>query len=126
MGKLLQNFRRIALVAAFCCSAVFGQTEAAPKNILFLGDSLTAGLGVAPQQAFPALIGEKIHAARLPFQVINAGVSGDTTSGGLRRVDWLMQQNTDVLVLELGANDGLRGLGVPAMKANLQAIMARV
>ena len=105
----------------FCCAApAFGGT------ILFLGDSLTAGLGVEESQAFPALIQEKIRAANLPYEVINAGLSGDTTAGGLSRLDWILQKPVDVLVLELGANDGLRGLPVPAMKTNLQAIIDRV
>ncbi len=95
-------------------------------SILFLGDSVTAGLGIEQSQAFPALIQEKIRAANLPFDVINAGVSGDTSAGGLRRVDWLLQRPIDVLVLELGANDGLRGLPVSELKANLQAIIDKV
>lgn len=94
-----------------------------PKTVVFLGDSLTAGLGVQPTEAFPALVGEKIRAAGLPFEVQNAGLSGDTSAGGLRRIDWLLQHRIDVLVLELGANDGLRGLDLKAMKANLQAII---
>lgn len=93
------------------------------KTLVFLGDSLTAGLGLPPSEAFPALIAEKIHAAGLPFQIENAGLSGDTSAGALRRIDWLLQQRIDVLVIELGANDGLRGLPVKSMKANLQAII---
>ncbi|MDQ6809935.1 MAG: arylesterase [Verrucomicrobiota bacterium] len=99
---------------------------AGAKTIVFLGDSLSAGLGVEHSEAFPALIADKIHAANLPFQVENAGLSGDTTAGGLRRVDWLLQRKIDVLVLELGGNDGLRGLPVANMKANLEAIVAKV
>jgi acyl-CoA thioesterase I len=93
------------------------------KTVVFLGDSLTAGLGVQPTEAFPALVGEKIRAAGLPYQVENAGLSGDTSAGGLRRIDWLLQRRIDLLVLELGANDGLRGLDLKSMKANLQAII---
>jgi acyl-CoA thioesterase I len=95
----------------------------AKKTIVFLGDSLTAGLGVQPAEAFPALVGEKIRAAGLPFEVENAGLSGDTSAGGLRRIDWLLQRRIDLLVLELGANDGLRGLDLKSMKANLQSII---
>ena len=95
-------------------------------TILFLGDSLTAGLGLKPAQAYPALIEEKIREKKLPFEVINAGVSGDTTAGGLARLDWLLQKKIDVLVLALGANDGLRGLPIAQTKANLQAIIDRV
>lgn len=97
--------------------------SAAEKTIVFLGDSLTAGLGVQPTEAFPALVGEKIRAAGLPYDVENAGLSGDTSAGGLRRIDWLLQRRIDLLVLELGANDGLRGLDLKSMKANLQAII---
>ncbi len=106
---------------AFCCEGpAWGGT------ILFLGDSLTAGLGVEPAQAFPALIQEKIRAKNLPFEVINAGLSGDTTAGGLSRLDWVLQRPIDILVLELGANDGLRGLPVVELKKNLQTLIDRV
>ena len=101
-------------------SPAFGGT------ILFLGDSLTAGLGVEQAQAYPALIQEKIRQKNLPYEVINAGVSGDTTAGGVARLDWILQKKIDVLVIALGANDGLRGLPVAQMKANLQAIIERV
>jgi len=93
------------------------------KTVVFLGDSLTAGFGVEPAEAFPALVADKIRAAGLPFEVENAGLSGDTSAGGLRRIDWLLQRPIDVLVIELGANDGLRGLDLKAMKTNLQAII---
>jgi len=95
-------------------------------TILFLGDSLTAGFGVEEGEAFPSLIKEKIEAQRLPFEVINAGLSGDTSAGGLRRLDWLLQRSIDIAVIELGANDGLRGLPVAAMKTNLQSIIDRL
>jgi acyl-CoA thioesterase I len=98
-------------------------TPVSQKNVVFLGDSLTAGLGVQPTEAFPALVGEKIRAAGLPYQVENAGLSGDTSAGGLRRIDWLLQRRIDLLVVELGANDGLRGLDLKSMKENLQAII---
>ena len=97
--------------------------EPAKKRMVFLGDSLTAGLGVQSSEAFPALVAEKVHAAGLPFEVENAGLSGDTSAGGLRRIDWLLQRPIDILVLELGANDGLRGLDLKSMKTNLQAII---
>src|SRR6267143_793244 len=100
-----------------------GPTTPAAKTIVFLGDSLTAGLGLPPSEAFPALIAEKIRAAGLPFQVENAGLSGDTSAGALRRTDWLLQRPIDVLMIELGGNDGLRGLPVKSLKANLQAII---
>jgi acyl-CoA thioesterase-1 len=97
--------------------------EPQKKRVVFLGDSLTAGLGVQSSEAFPALVAEKVHAAGLPFEVENAGLSGDTSAGGLRRIDWLLQRPIDILVLELGANDGLRGLDLKSMKTNLQAII---
>jgi len=95
----------------------------APRVVLFLGDSITAGYGLDPSQAFPALIQQKIDAQRWNFKVINAGQSGDTSAGGLGRMDWLLKNKIDVLVLELGANDGLRGLPVENSKKNLQAII---
>jgi acyl-CoA thioesterase-1 len=97
----------------------------APKTILFLGDSITAGYGIDQSDAFPARIQEKIDARRWPFKVINAGQSGDTSAGGLSRLDWLLRNRIDILVLELGANDGLRGLPVENTRKNLQAIIDR-
>jgi acyl-CoA thioesterase-1 len=97
--------------------------DTSKKTLVFLGDSLTAGLGVQPGEAFPAIVAEKIRAAGLPFEVQNAGLSGDTSAGGLRRIEWLLQRPIDLLVLELGANDGLRGQDLKSMKANLQSII---
>jgi acyl-CoA thioesterase I len=97
--------------------------EQPKKRVVFLGDSLTAGLGVQSSEAFPALVAEKVRAAGLPFEVENAGLSGDTSAGGLRRIEWLLQRPIDILVLELGANDGLRGLDLKSMKTNLQTII---
>ncbi len=94
-----------------------------PKIVLFLGDSITAGYGVGADLAFPSLIQRKIESKGWKFRVVNAGQSGDTTAGGLRRVDWLLKQPVDVLVLELGANDGLRGVPAEVTKENLQAII---
>jgi acyl-CoA thioesterase-1 len=93
--------------------------------ILFLGTSLTAGYGIGADRAYPALIQKKIDAAGLDFRVINAGVSGETSAGALRRVDWLLQQPISVLVVETGANDGLRGLSADSLRANIQAILDR-
>lgn len=108
---------------------VAGQSFTAPKperrSILVLGDSLAAGYGLEPGQAFPLLLQDKIDAAGLPFEVINAGLSGDTSAGGLRRLDWLLKRKVEVLVLELGGNDGLRGLSPETTKTNLQAIIDR-
>ncbi len=96
------------------------------KAIVFFGNSLTAGLGLDPQQAFPALIQEKIKQRGWDFQVVNAGLSGETTAGGVRRIEWVLQRPIDVFVLELGANDGLLGLPVAQAKQNLQTIIDRV
>lgn len=94
-----------------------------PKSILFLGDSITAGYGLDQSQAFPALIQDKIDALNLNYTVVNAGLSGETSSGGLRRVGWLFRSKVDILVLELGANDGLRGIDLSVTKSNLQQII---
>ena len=96
------------------------------KTIVVLGDSLAAGLGVDPSEAFPALIQKKIDAAGWKDTVVNAGVSGDTSADGLARINWLLKQRIDVLILELGGNDGLRGFPVEATKTNLQAVIDRV
>ncbi len=128
MGKLTLGFCRGALALILFAAGVFAQTPPTvndTKSVVFLGDSLSAGLGVKPAEAFPALIAEKIRAANLPYQVENAGLSGDTTAGGLRRIDWLLQKPIAVLVIELGGNDGLRGLPVAALKSNLEEIIAK-
>lgn len=111
------------LLALLFMLAACGQAAAAVKTVLFLGDSLTAGYGVDREEAYPALIQEKVKAAALPWRVINGGVSGDTTAGGLRRIDWLLKQPVDVLVIELGGNDGLRGVKPAETKKNLQGII---
>ena len=115
----------IALGLSLFFPALRAETQPTPgkRSLVFLGDSLTAGLGVQSNEAFPNLVAEKISAAGLPFKVENAGLSGDTTAGGLRRIDWLLQRPIDVLVIELGANDGLRGLDLKSMKTNLQTII---
>ncbi len=97
------------------------------KNILFFGDSLTAGYGLEdPSAAFPGVIQTKVDSAKLPYSIINAGVSGETTAGGKSRIDWVLKQKVDVFVLELGANDGLRGIPVKETTENLQAIVDKV
>ncbi len=93
--------------------------------MVVLGDSLATGYGLDVAQSYPALLQEKINAAGWKFAVRNAGVSGDTTAGGLRRLDWVLRQRVDVLVLALGGNDGLRGIAPAATKANLQAMIVR-
>ena len=98
----------------------------AAKRLLFFGNSLTAGYGVEPEQAFPALVGDKIDSLKLGYEVVNAGLSGETTAGGRSRVGWILRQPVDVFVLELGGNDGLRGLPLSATRANLQGIIDTV
>jgi acyl-CoA thioesterase-1 len=91
--------------------------------VLFVGTSLTAGLGLDPSEAFPALVQQKIDAAGLRYRVVNGGVSGETSAGALRRLDWLLREPVAVLVVETGANDGLRGQDPAATRANVQAIL---
>ncbi len=103
-------------------------SAAEPKTILFFGDSLTAGYGLddPATEAFPGLIEARLKEAGLPYRVVNAGLSGETTAGGLRRVDWILRQPVDIFVLGLGGNDGLRGVPVTASKANLRGIIEKV
>ena len=97
------------------------------KTVVFFGNSLTAGYGLSPSQAFPALIQKKIDSLGLPYTVVSAGVSGETSSGGKTRIDWILQQPVDIFVLELGANDGLRGiLPLSITRQNLQDIIDSV
>lgn len=93
------------------------------KTILFFGNSLTAGYGVDVEEAFPAKIQDILDSLTLDYNVVNAGLSGETTSGGLSRLDWILNQKVDVFVLELGANDGLRGIELSKTKQNLQDII---
>lgn len=97
----------------------------ATKRIVVLGDSITAGYGLDPGEAYPALLQKKIDAAKLPYTVANAGVSGDTTAGGLRRIAWAMGKGADVLIIALGGNDGLRGISPEETKKNLLGIVAK-
>jgi acyl-CoA thioesterase-1 len=101
------------------------QPAASRPKVVFLGDSLTAGLGLPRRQAVPSLIQARLDAEGYGYEVVNAGVSGDTSAGGLRRLDWAIEGDVDVLVVELGANDGLRGLPVDQMKDNLDQIIER-
>jgi acyl-CoA thioesterase I len=98
---------------------------AAKPRVVFLGDSLTAGLGLPTDQSYPALIGKKLREKGFDFEIVNAGVSGDTSAGGLRRLDWSLEGDVRALVLALGANDGLRGLPADDMKKNLKAVLDR-
>jgi len=96
------------------------------RTILFLGTSLTAGLGLEPDSAYPQQIQRKIDASGLPYQVVNAGVSGETSAGLLRRLDWVLRRPADVVVIETGANDGLRGLPVDATRATIGEVLSRI
>ena len=98
----------------------------AEKTILFFGNSITAGYGLDLSEAFPARIQEKIDSMDLPYRVVNAGVSGETSAGGKSRIDWILKQPVDIFVLELGGNDGLRGIPIDETKKNLQHIIDRV
>ena len=115
---------RILLLGFVLLATALGAAEG--KTIVFFGDSLTAGYGLDPGEAFPALIQKKIDVAGLHAQVVNAGLSGETTAGGLRRLNWILRQKLDIFVIELGANDGLRGIPPESSRSNLQAIIDRV
>lgn len=97
-----------------------------PKVILFFGDSLTAGYGLDPEEAFPSLVEQQLVQTGRKIKVVNAGLSGETSAGGLSRIDWILRQPIDVFILELGANDGLRGLPLEETRKNLQAILNKV
>ncbi|MEM9363757.1 MAG: arylesterase [Bacteroidota bacterium] len=99
------------------------KTETSEKVILFFGDSLTAGYGIELEEAFPALIQNRLDSLNLSYTVINSGLSGETTAGGRNRLNWILNQKVDVFVLELGANDGLRGIPLTETRKNLQAMI---
>ncbi len=107
-------------------SADRGARSADRRGILFAGTSITAGLGLEPDSAYPQLIDRKLDSLRLPYDAVNAGVSGETSAGLLRRIDWLLREPFDVIVVETGANDGLRGAPVAAVRANVQQIVDRI
>ncbi|HEY8511116.1 MAG TPA: arylesterase [Cyclobacteriaceae bacterium] len=112
------------------CLAIIGLlltgASSAPRVIVFYGDSLTAGYGIDPDFAFPALVGKALEKQGREVKVVNAGLSGETSAGGLSRIDWVLRQPVDIFVLELGANDGLRGLPIEQTEKNLQAIIDKV
>ena len=104
-----------------------GRTNVGGQHtVLFIGTSLTAGLGLSPDSAYPQLVQQKIESDHLPYEVVNAGVSGETTAGLLRRMDWLMRGKFDVVVLESGANDGLRGIPVATVMENLRNVLWQI
>lgn len=117
-----QSWRTVFMLLWLAATAVAAET----KTVIFFGDSLTAGYGVDPDEAYPALIQKKVDAARLPWRVVNAGLSGETSSGGLRRLDWILKQKVDIFVIELGGNDGLRGIPPATTRANIEAMVKRI
>ena len=116
---------RVAAAATVADRTAADRTVATRPRIVFLGDSLTAGYGLDKNQSVPSLIQAHLEREGFPYEVVNAGVSGDTSAGGLSRLDWSFDGDVKILVLELGANDGLRGLPVEALKQNLETIIAR-
>ena len=114
--KILSSFLIIGLV----------WFNTVPKTIVFFGDSLTAGYGLSPDEAFPAKVESLLSQRGHEVRIVNAGLSGETSAGGLSRIDWILNQHIDVFVLELGANDGLRGLPLSQTKKNLDEILTRV
>lgn len=118
----------VLAIAASSIAAVAASANGAADApvIVAFGDSLTAGFGVAPDEAFPARLAERLRREGYAYRVVNAGVSGDTSAGGLRRVDWVLRTKPDVVIVALGANDGLRGLSVAGLRDNLEAIVRRI
>ena len=119
MGRLLAALAVVALLLP-------APARAQEPVIVALGDSITAGLGVLSVEAWPALLQARLSREGFPYRVVNAGVSGDTTAGGRRRVDWVLRARPAIVIVALGANDGLRGLPVAAMRDNLTAIVTRL
>jgi len=115
----------LGLVVLWCALGAAGVTAQPDRVIVAFGDSLTAGHGVGPDQSYPALLGSKLRTEGYSYRVVNAGVSGDTTAGGLRRVDWALKNRPDIVLLELGANDAFRGQDLDRVRANLDAMVAR-
>lgn len=116
--------RRLLAALALVASAI-GPGLAQERVIVAFGDSLTAGLGVPAEQSYPALLAQRLKAEGYAYRVVNAGVSGDTTAGGLRRVDWALRLRPDIVIVELGANDALRGQDLAAVRENLDLVITR-
>jgi len=116
----------LALVPSLLAGDALPACTQAERVIVALGDSLTAGFGVAPDEAYPALLETRLRRDGYHYRVLNAGVSGDTTAGGLRRLDWALREKPEIAIVALGANDGLRGQSVTAMRGNLSAILDRL
>ena len=116
----------VAKKVLFIACALFFQASTSPKIILFYGDSLTAGYGLSPEEAFPALVEKNLNKTNKRVKVVNAGLSGETSAGGYSRIDWVLRQPVDIFVLELGGNDGLRGLPIDQTRTTLQGIVDKV
>jgi acyl-CoA thioesterase I len=115
----------VLLVVSVVSLAAAPLAAAEPHVIVAFGDSLTAGLGVRPEESYPSRLEARLRAAGYDYRVVNAGVSGDTTAGGLRRVDWALRSKPEIVIVALGANDGLRGQELKSVRVNLEAIVAR-
>ncbi len=127
LSTLLFNLRSNLLILIGLIAMLFNIVEQnQKKRIVFFGDSITAGYGLSTEQAFPALIQQKLNEKNLPYEAINAGLSGETSAGGLGRIDWILKAKPDIFVLELGGNDGLRGLSLKETEKNLTMIVAKV
>ena len=115
-----------ALLAVLVASLAFaGPVHATERIVVAFGDSLTAGLGVMPDESYPAQLQARLRADGYAYRVVNAGASGDTTAGGLRRVDWALKNKPDIVIVALGANDAMRGQDLASVRANLDGIVAR-
>jgi len=115
-----------ALVAVLVASLAFaGPVHATERIVVAFGDSLTAGLGVMPDESYPAQLQARLRADGYAYRVVNAGASGDTTAGGLRRVDWALKNKPDIVIVALGANDAMRGQDLASVRSNLDGIVAR-
>jgi acyl-CoA thioesterase-1 len=116
----------VILISIFFSGASPSLAVAEAKRIVAMGDSLTSGLGVEQREAYPAVLEKRLRARGFSYEVINAGVSGDTTAGGLRRVSWVLKSRPNLVILELGANDGLRGLDLEQTEKNLSKIIEQL
>jgi len=122
-NQILREYRIVLFLLLLFSSFLVLKKQ---KTIIFFGDSLTAGYGLSTEQAFPFIVEQELLKRGLDYKVVNAGLSGETSAGGLTRIDWILNQPVDIFVLELGANDGLRGLPLDQTKINLQNIIEKV
>ena len=119
-NQIFRLFFVLGVITALFSEPVYSKEKAV---VLAFGDSLTAGYGVKDEESYPSKLQEKISSAGFPHKVVNAGVSGDTTAGGVRRIRWLMKHEPEIVILALGANDGLRGLSIDQMRKNLEIMI---